>query len=57
MTISYSLTRIEVIQTFLYVLTRSVRILFPVMATSATPGLIWILGPLVSHRNLTPMTS
>ena len=42
MTISYSLTRIEIVRTFLYAIPRSPRILTVVLIVSAWPGFVWV---------------
>lgn len=42
MTISYSLTRLEIVRTYLYAIPRSPRILTVVLIVSAWPGLEWL---------------
>lgn len=42
MTISYSLTRFEIVRTYLYAVPRSPRILIVVLIVSAWPGFVWL---------------
>jgi YcxB-like protein len=42
MTISYSLTRLEILRTYLFVLPRSPRILTVVLIVSVWPGFVWL---------------
>ena len=53
MTISYSLTRFEILRTYLFVLPRSPRILTVVLIVSAWPGFVWLSSKGAFSRTLT----